>query len=293
MKSAVGMVVLFAAVASGQVARTVQAFPGSTPVVDGQIDEAEWADATQICGGGITREMCPAWMSQMSPVTDAKDLSFTVWVKHDSRRLYFAFRVKDDVLYGIDTPRWLPPNNAKAHEMTRAGWPWFGDEVEILLDSRRQGKGLEVAAGNGGSWQMVCNLTKSRLGGVGKGGLMEGEPRSKPEAWATYQRWIQTRAMEAAVRPMPGGGGYEMEWAISFQPCLEISPGRFYNTAMGDREFGLNLAVGDLDEPEKGQGNFGQFHHEEWWSGAKDTPTQLRAWGTLWIRTLRTKPGPR
>ncbi len=229
-------------------------------------------------------------MSQMSPVRDAKDLSYTVWVKHDGRRLYFAFRVKDDVLYGIDTPRWLPPNNAKAHELTREGWPWFGDEVEILLDSRRQWKGKEMAAGNGGSWQMVCNLTKSRLGGVGKGGLMEGEPRSKPEAWATYQEWIQTGAMEAAVRPLPAGHGYEMEWAISFDPCLEIAPGQFYSTALGDRAFGMNLAVGDLDEPEKGRGNFGLFHHEEWWAGAKGTPTQLKSWGTLWIRT---KPGPR
>ena len=86
------------------------------------------------------------------------------------------------------------------------------------------------------------------------------------------------------------GRVYEMEWAISFDPCLEIEPGRFYSTALGDRAFGLNLAVGDLDEPEKGRGNFGLFHHEEWWAGAKDTPTQLRSWGTLWIRT---KPGPR
>ena len=81
-----------------------------------------------------------------------------------------------------------------------------------------------------------------------------------------------------------------MEWAISFEPCLEIAPGRFYNVALGDRAFGLNLAVGDLDEPEKGRGNFGLFHHEEWWAGEKNAPTQLSSWGTLWIRT---KPGPR
>jgi len=33
-----------------------------------------------------------------------KDLSLKGWVKHDGRRLYFAFDVTDDVLYGIDTP---------------------------------------------------------------------------------------------------------------------------------------------------------------------------------------------
>jgi SSS family solute:Na+ symporter len=283
VRLAAGLVLLCGVAAAGESPRSVQAFPGTTPVLDGRIDVAEWADATAIRGA-------QGWMSQMSPVRDAKDLSFTVWVKHDGRRLYFAFRVQDDVLYGIDTPRWLPPNNAKAHELSREGWPWFGDEVEILLDSRRAGQGIEGAAGDGGSWQMVCNLTKSRLGGVGHGGLLEGEPRSRAAAWETYSRWIRSGAMEAAVRPLPGGHGYEMEWAISFEPCLEIEPGRYYSTALGDRAFGLNLAVGDLDEPEKGRGNFGLFHHEEWWAGAKDTPTQLRSWGTLWIRT---KPGRR
>ena len=48
---------------------------------------------------------------------------------------------------------------------------------------------------------------------------------------------------------------------------------------------GLNIAVGDLDEKEKGIGNFGNFHHEDWWSGAKDKRTQLRHWGTLWMRS--------
>lgn len=282
-RQAAALLLLWAAGAAGANSRTVQAFPGSTPVIDGQIDAAEWSDATQLHGAR-------GWLSQMSPVTNRNDLSFTVWIKHDKQRLYFAFRVKDDVLYGLDTPRWLPPNNAKAHELTREGWPWFGDEVEILLDSRRKATGDAGAAGDGGSWQMVCNLTKSRLGGVGKGGLLEGEPRTKPEAWATYQKWIQTGAMEAAVRPLPEGHGYEMEWAISFKPCLEIEPGRFYDTTMGDRAFGLNLAIGDLDEPEKGQGNFGLFHHEEWWAGTKGMPTQLRSWGKLWIRT---KPGRR
>ncbi len=281
MRLVAAVVVLCCGAVAAEGPPAVEAFPGSTPVLDGRIDAAEWADASRISGAR-------GWMAQMSPVRDEKDLAFTVWVKHDGRRLYFAFRVHDDVLYGIDTPRWLPPNNAKAHELTREGWPWFGDEVEILMDSRRQWTGAENAAGDGGSWQMVCNLTKSRLGGVGQGGLLEGEPRSKAEAWATYQKWIRTGAMQAAVRRLPEGHGYEMEWAISFEPCLEIAPGQFYRTELGDRAFGLNLAVGDLDEPEKGRGNFGLFHHEEWWAGAKGRPTQLRAWGTLW---MRTKPG--
>jgi hypothetical protein len=61
---------------------------------------------------------------------------------------------------------------------------------------------------------------------------------------------------------------------------------------MGDRPAGLNIALGDLDEKEKGNGNFGHFHHEDWFAGAKDVRTQLRQWGTLWIRTS-PKPGRR
>ena len=74
---------------------------------------------------------------------------------------------------------------------------------------------------------------------------------------------------------------------MSFDPCLEVEPGKFYSTALGDRAVGLNIALGDLDEKEKGKGNFGNFHHEDWWAGAKDRRTNLREFGILWIRTQR------
>ena len=101
--------------------------------------------------------------------------------------------------------------------------------------------------------------------------------------------------MEAAARVSrknSRGGTYVIEWAIRFDPCLEVEPGRFYSTALGDRAMGLNLALGDLDEKERGIGdggkpNFGGFHHEDWWTGAKDTRTNLREFGTLWILTQR------
>ena len=46
---------------------------------------------------------------------------------------------------------------------------------------------------------------------------------------------------------------------------------------------GLNIALGDLDEPEKGEGNFGNFHHEDWFTGEKNKRTWRRQWGTLWM----------
>jgi SSS family solute:Na+ symporter len=274
---------------AGEFPRILEAFPGKTPVLDGVLSPGEWADATTFSG-------VSGWISQFSPVKDSRDLAVRGYVKHDGRRLYFAFDVTDDVLYGIDTPRWLPPGNPNAHELTPKGWPWFGDELELLINASNKWQGREGAAGNGASWQMVCNLTKSRKGGIGKGGLLEGEPRSDPRAWETYQRWILSGAQEAVAVVKPGGKGYIIEWAVNFDPCLEVEPGRFYSTQMGDRAMGLNIALGDLDEIEKGAGNFGNFHHEDWWAGAKDVRTELRQWGTLWIRTERhstaTKTSP-
>ena len=267
---------------AGEDPKTLEAYRGSTPKLDGVISPGEWSDATEFQG-------VEGWKPQFLPVTDPKDLSLRGWVKHDGKRLYFAFDITDDVLYGIDTPRWLPDENPHAHELTRAGYPWFGDEMELLINASNRWSGNEQAAGNGSSWQMVCNLTKSRLGGVGKGGLLEGEPRKSLEAWNTYQRWIQTAAQQAVAKAKPAGKGYVIEWAVNFDPCLEVEPGKFYSPSMGDRAMGLNIAVGDLDTPESGAGNFGGFHHEEWFAGDPKRRTELREWGTLSMHASRRR----
>ena len=284
LHAAIGLaaIVVFVTLNGGEFPRTLEAYPGKTPVLDGVISPGEWDDATQFSG-------VADWIPQFSPTTDAKDLALKGWVKHDGKRLYFAFEITDDVLYGIDTPRWLPKENPKAHELTREGYPWFGDEMELLINATNKWAGNEGARGDGTSWQMVCNLTKSRLGGVGKGGLLEGEPRSDPKAWDTYQKWILTGAQQAAAKSKPGGKGYIIEWAVNFNPCLEVEPGKFYSTSMGDRPVGLNIALGDLDEMERGAGNFGNFHHEDWFAGGKNIRTQVKQWGTLWIRSTARK----
>jgi SSS family solute:Na+ symporter len=260
---------------AGQDPKTLEAFRGSTPKLDGVISPGEWSDATEFRG-------VEGWKPQFLPVADAKDLSLRGWVKHDGSRLYFAFDVTDDVLYGIDTPRWLPGNNPKAHELTRDGFPWFGDEIEVLINATNRWSGNEDSAGNGQSWQMVCNLTKSRKGG---GGLLEGEPRGLLSAWETYGRWIASGAQECVAKPRPGG--YVIEWAIRFDPCLEVEPGVFYSTSMGDRRMGLNILIGDLDRDEFRPDNPYGFHHENSWAGSKNTRTNLRDFGTL---VLRARP---
>ncbi|MBM3726262.1 MAG: hypothetical protein FJW40_12645 [Acidobacteria bacterium] len=261
---------------AGEFPRTLRAYPGATPVVDGVLAPGEWDDAVRFQG-------VHGWTPQFSPTRHPADLSLEGWVKHDGKRLYFAFKVTDDVLYGIDTPRWLPKENPKAHELSRQGYPWLGDEMELLINATNRWTGDENAKGDGSSWQMVCNLTKSRLGGVGAAGLLEGEPRSDQAAWDTYQKWILNGAQHCQARKLDGGKGYVLEWAASFNPCFEVSPGVFLDPATGDRPVGLNIALGDLDTPERGAGNFGGFHHEDWWAGEKDRRTNLRQFGTLWI----------
>jgi SSS family solute:Na+ symporter len=247
---------------------------GKAPILDGKISPGEWSDATEFRG-------VQDWVPEFSAVTNAADLSLKGWVKHDLDRVYFAFEVTDDVLYGIETDRWLPKENSSAHVLTRDGFPWFGDEIEILLNAPNTWNGHEGAAGNGASWQMVCNLTKSRLGGIGTGGLLEGEPRSDSKAWDTYQAWIKSGAQEAVAIRKPGGRGYIIEWAVRFDPCVEIAPARFYSPSLGEMSVGLNIALGDLDTPARGEGNYGNFHHEQWWAGARHTRTQKDNFGTL------------
>jgi SSS family solute:Na+ symporter len=278
--TAIAVALLVAAAASaGEFPRELNAYPGKTPVLDGVISPGEYDDATTFDNRG--------WVNTFSLTTDPKDLSLKGYVKHDGKRLYFAFDVTDDVLYGIDIPRWIPEENPKTHDLTREGFPWFGDEMELLINATNSWKDKEDSAGNGTSWQMVCNLTKSRKGGIGVGGLLEGEPRSRESAWNTYQKWILSGAQEAVAKKKPAGHGYIIEWAVNFDPCLEVEPGKFYTPAMGDRKVGLNIALGDIDEKERGEGNFAHFHHEDWFAGGPKTRTNLRDFGTLWLRTKR------
>jgi SSS family solute:Na+ symporter len=280
------VLILLQAMAAGDFPRTLYAYPGRTPVMDGVLSPGEWDDALLFTG--VQR-----WTAQLSPVTDPKDLSIRVYVKRDDQRLYFAFDVTDDVLYGIDTPRWLPAGNPKANDLTAEGWPWFGDSVELMINASNRWSAGQTAAGDGASWDMICNLTKSRKGGAGHGGLLEGEPRANLKASNTYKQWLASGAQEAAVRIKPGGHGYIIEWAVRFNPCLEVEPGKFYSVAMGDRAMGFNIALRDADEKEKGKGSAGNLHHEAWLAGDKGEEAQLKNWATLWMMSKRgTLPSP-
>jgi SSS family solute:Na+ symporter len=254
---------------------------GKTPVPDGILSPGEWEDAAEFRG-------VKDWWPDFHPVTDDSDLSMKGYMKHDDKFIYFAADVTDDVLYGIDTDRYLPASNPKAHELTREGFPWLGDEMEILLNATNKPFPGEVE-GNGTSWQMVCNLTKSRAGGVGAGGILEGEPRARPAAWETYRKWIDDGAQTCAVKKKPEGRGYVLEWAIRFDPCLEVAAGKFYSPKMGQAEMRVKLVLGDMDRKADGSGNPYNFHHEQWYAPGAE-PGVRRAWGYLQVMGLEKKP---
>lgn len=279
--------------------RELSSFLGSTPELDGILRPGEWVDAQSWQG-------IDDWMAEFLPLPNTTgsapvDLNATIWVKHDSSRLYFAFEIMDDRLFRYDEPAWLPSGNPSADNLTQAGWPWFGDEIEVLLNPSNTWSALnQTINGTGLSWQMVVNTGKSRLGGQGQGGLLEGEPRSSDAAWETYNAWILSGAMTAAVGVYRSGSGqsggrYVVEWGISFNPCLQLGTtpqGQpvYYDTAAFPSQrvpIGLNIAVGDVDSEEASDGNPYGLRHEMWWNGTKADRTNLCQFGTLWL-----EPGP-
>jgi SSS family solute:Na+ symporter len=242
----------------------LHSYVGTTPSLDGILDPIEWKDATLITNN-IT-----SFDAEFYPVTDPLDLGIVGYVKHDDTRLYFGFNISDNLLYYFETDHWLPSANPEAEQLTRSGFPWFGDEMEILINAPNTYTSTnDGVTGVPGVFQMVCNAHKSRLGGMGKGGILEGEPRSSDTAWNNYQDWIYSRAIECAVHIFPqdstGTNVYGMEWAIDFTPLLQTAPNTYYNNSQGIVEMGLNIALGDVDS--EAQATKYGLRHEMWFSG--------------------------
>jgi SSS family solute:Na+ symporter len=259
---------------SGTAPQTLTAYKGTTPAIDGTFSPGEWADAAFAAG-------LAGWKEECTVPNEPSDLSLICYVKHDDTCLYFAFDVTDNVIYGIDTPRWVGAgsDSATVHSLSATGWPWYGDGVELMVDAQNASSG-SGPVGNGTSWKMVCSTHKSRLGGFTTGGLLEGAPST---AFTTYQNWITAGAMKTAVRikPQNEGSGYVIEWKIRGNPCLQIAQGTFWSASAGQKSMGLNIEIEDLDVLAEGSGCWMNFRHiGNWVSGNKEI---MSAWGTLVI----------
>ena len=124
-------------------------------------------------------------------------------------------------------------------------------------------------------------MTKSRLGGVGVGGLLEGEPRTSDTAWNNYQSWIKSGKMKSAAKPHAAGKGYVIEWLVDYS-LLQITAGHPYHSGMPDTEMGINIALGDVDRPQDGDPKMG-IRHENWFSGDRPNRTHIVDFGSLWL----------
>jgi solute:Na+ symporter, SSS family len=267
---------------AGNYPKELKAYRGATPILDGKISPGEYDDATQFSG-------TTDWFQEFSANSCPEDLSLKAWVKHDGKNLFFAFDVTDDVIYGIDIPRWLPDVAPLAHDFTvKNSLPWFGDGIEIFLnpENKWDDRLEENTKGNGLSWQMVCSTHKSYKNGLKEGGLIEGELRNE-YSWANYREWMKTGGMKASVHIKTGseGHGYIIEWMIANKPCLEVSPGKYWSPDKGVVRMGLNIEVQDLDEKERGKGNFANMHHVDVWAEdpLKRGKSALKNLGTLII----------
>jgi len=261
-------------------------FSRTTPTIDGILEPGEWSDAfnfsTADAATGTDQKGPNVWSAEFSNVTDATDSSLVGFVKYDRSSLLFGFNVTDDFLYAVDGERWCPAGNEQCTVLNQTGWPWFGDEMEILLNAAGKLEGdhrQTNVVGNETQWQMVTNLMKSRLGGIGVGGLLEGEPRASDVAWHTYQHWIETGSMRSHALPHKNGKGYVVEWAIDFE-LMQITKGQPYHPSMPDTEMGINIALGDVDTKALGDKRFG-IRHENWFSGGKRNRTHLAQFGSL------------
>ena len=267
-------------VLAGDFPKELKVYRGSTPVLDGKISPGEYDDATRFSG-------TIDWTHEFNVNSDSADLSVKAWVKHDGKNLYFAFDVTDDVVYGIDIPRWFPAGNNQVHEFTPdKGKPWFGDGIEIFLNPQNKWdvNKNETAWGDGRCWMVVCSTHKSLQYKLEKGGLIEGEPKNDA-AWNVYKDWIKSGAMKASVRikPKSEDSGYVVEWKIAAKPCLEVKKGTYWNPKMGVVKMGLNFEIQDLDEKERGAGNWANMHHVDVWAGKKGEKGAIKNWGSLVI----------
>ncbi len=262
---------------AGEAPKMVIAFQGSTPTLDGIIQNGEWDDCDMYTG-------VKTWESDTKPPSqDSLDLSVKMWIKHDGTSLYFAFDVMDDVLYGFDINRWVHANNPDANEMSPKGWPWWGDGVEIMMNSTYKWQATGGCAGDGRSWQVVTSTHKSTLHGLEQGGLMAGEPRAT--AWNVYEQWAANGDMQVAVRlkDKTEGRGYVIEWRINPNPCMQIDENSFFDLSKAGM-VGLNIEIQDLDEQEKGAGNWSNMHHIDYLSKVgSNSKTDLRSFSTLSI----------
>lgn len=263
------------------------AWQGSSPSFDGRVEAEEYADASHYT-------WTEDWIESMPQEIESKeDLYFEGWVKHDGEYLYLAFDIVDDLFYGIETDRWLPPQDPHAHVIgeRERGRPWFGDMIEILLYTQLMDLQVPVydVTGDGRGIQIIYNLTKSLEGGVGVPGMLPHGPGRTVENFENNKRWILEDIIETRTQRLDSENRYTVEVRIRLEGGMEIQDGVFWSVDQPDTVIGFNLSIGDVDGQDKSPD--GRLHHETWWAGKwtqGDPNKRVKYWGLL-ILTSQSK----
>jgi len=258
--------------------RKLEVWKGSTPTIDGVISANEYSDANSF-------QFDKQWFEEYGTVTNPLEYSLKGWIKHDGTNLFIAFDVTDSIVYGYDIPRWTPDGSPNANSLTQADdWPFFGDAIEIFLHTSNKFTPTQTVAGNGYSWNVICNTHKSRLGQLNYGGLVEGYPRDN-NSFNTYQNWILNGDLEAKVRikTPPELNGYVIEWKIKSNPCMQVGPNAYWSPSNHADTMRINFEPEDVDRKIEGNG-FANMHHIIQYSGAKNKPkAYISNWALLII----------
>ncbi len=266
--------------ANAKLSRSMIAWQGDTPSFDGRVSNKEYSDASHFSWN-------EEWIEAMLQEIESKeDLYFEGWVKHVGEHLYLAFDIVDDILYGIETERWLPPQDPHAHvtgERER-GRPWFGDMIEILLYTRLMDLQVPIGdvTGDGRAIQIIYNLTKSFEGGIGTPGMLPHGPGRSVENFENNKRWILEDIIETKTHRIDAENRYQVEVRIRLDGGMEIGKNKFWSPDDPDSLIGFNLSIGDVDGRDKSPD--GLLYHETWWAGKltnEDPETRVKFWGLL------------
>ena len=81
MKTLAATLLLFCVtLGAGEFPKSLAAFPGKAPQLDGVLSPGEWDDATRFYGVND-------WVAQFTPTTDSSDLSLKGWVNWATQSL--------------------------------------------------------------------------------------------------------------------------------------------------------------------------------------------------------------
>lgn len=252
---------------------------GTAPVLDGEITAGEWDDALFI------RKANDPWphdtQEQKLKVTyAAADLGVVIRMKHDGTRLYILTEVTDDILYNLDTPEWVPANITNRGKPIwksppgQEDWGYWGDCFEVGLCANFNGPykilpitGPSDPAKPGECWKVQGNISYGRIMGGDK-----------------LQEWVDSKAMQCAMKRRAKGQGYIEEWAIAFAPCLATGEGKYHQPGSKD-PIGMQLNIVDIDAPEATKDHPNRLlHHQGIWPYNGRGPKKARVnWARLFL----------